>query len=375
MTLEFAARTQLGEFSYDAALSVEHEIVVLFGHSGAGKSLTLQFIAGLMRPEAGRITIGGDAVFDSATGLDLPPQERRLGYVVQDLALFPHMTVAENVAFGMDSNRRERRLRDLLDLMHLGELRERKPRSLSGGQQQRVALARALARDADLLLLDEPFSALDESLRAEMRRELIRLRSELSLSVVFVTHDLREAHLLADRLAVFDGGRLLQFEGREQVFRQPASRRVAELTGVANILRGRVAAARGRDLVIDFAQLQLQATAPPGWQPRAGETVDVAIRAERVNLRRIDAEETSEPNLLRATIREEYAYGSTHTLRFDAGAGGPAIEVEIASRPYEVLGVAGQKSWTLELPPADLHVMPVSEPSAAAAGSASATTA
>ncbi len=375
MSLKFAARTQLGDFSYDAELAVEHEIVVLFGHSGAGKSLTLQFIAGLMRPAAGQIAIGGAPVFDSATGLDLPPQRRRLGYVVQDLALFPHMTVAENVSFGMAGENREQRLHDLLELMHLGALRERKPRSLSGGEQQRVALARALARDADLLLLDEPFSALDESLRAELRRELIRLRSELALSVVFVTHDLREAHLLADRLAVFDAGRLLQFEAREQVFRQPASRRVAELTGVANILQGRVASARGSELVIDVAQIQLRAIAPRGWQPRPGAAVDLAIRAERVNLRRLDAQGMGEPNLLRATIREEFAYGSTHTLRLDTGAGGPEIEVEIASRPYEVLGVAGQKSWTLELPPADLHVMPASELAAGEAGSASATTA
>ena len=374
MTLEFAARTQLGDFSYDARFEAGNEIVVLFGHSGAGKSLTLQIVAGLLRPTHGRIVIGGEPVFDSGTGLDLPPQQRRLGYVVQDLALFPHMTVAENVAFGMAGADRDRRLGEVLDLMHLAPFHDRKPRSLSGGQQQRAALARALARESSLLLLDEPFSALDESLRVELRRELIRLRSELDLSVIFVTHDLREAHLVADRLAVFDAGRLLQFEGREKVFRQPANRRVAELTGVANILRGRVAAAREGELVVEAGGERLRAPAPSGWRPAEGEAVDLAIRAERVNLRRLEADDPGQPNLVRGTIREELAYGATHTLRFESAVGQP-VEVEIAARPYEVLGVAGQRSWTLELPPEDLHVMPVAPEAPSSAPNASATTA
>ena len=377
MTLQFAARTQLGDFSYDARFGAGNEIVVLFGHSGAGKSLTLQLIAGLLRPDAGRIAIGGEPVFDSAAGLDLPPQERRIGYVVQDLALFPHMTVAENVAFGMtgEGEGRESRLAEVLDLMHLGDFRDRKPRSLSGGQQQRAALARALAREANLLLLDEPFSALDESLRVELRRELIRLRSELDLSVIFVTHDLREAHLVADRLAVFDAGRLLQFDGRERVFRAPANRRVAELTGVANILRGRVVATRDGILTVEAGGARLRAPAPNGWRAGEGEAVDIAIRAERVNLRRLDADDPGQPNLVRGTIREELAYGATHTLRFESALD-EVVEVEIAARPYEVLGVEGQKRWTLELPPEDLHVMPVSSGSGAAeASSARATTA
>ena len=376
MTLAFAARARLGGFTNDAAFDAAREIVVLFGHSGAGKSLTLQFAAGLRRPAEGRIVIGGEPVFDSRAGVDLPPQRRAAGYVVQDLALFPHLSVAANVAFGMTGADRERRLGELLDLMRIGELRERKPRSLSGGQQQRVALARALAREAPLLLLDEPFSALDESLRAELRRELIRLRGELGLSVVFVTHDLREAHLVADRLAVFDAGRVLQFDARERVFRQPASRRVAELTGVANILRGRVAAAGAGTLTVETGDTRLRAVAPPGWRPATGEAVDVAIRAERVNLRRLDAGDPDHPNLLEAAIAEEFAYGASHTLRFACSLGQP-VEVEIAARPYEVLGVAARKAWTLELPPEDLHVMPVEPPapSPSAGGSASATTA
>jgi ABC-type Fe3+/spermidine/putrescine transport system ATPase subunit len=234
----------------------------------------------------------------------------------------------------------------------------RSVQSLSGGQQQRVALARALGREARLLLLDEPFSALDDSLRAEFRRELLRLRSELGLTIVFVTHDLREAHLLADRLAVFDAGRVLQFDQREHVFRRPASRRVAELTGVANIFEGVVGAADGGCPVVDVGGVPLRCSNDTGnGNFSAGDSVDVCIRAERVVLHRGIPRDTSAVNLFEGSIVEEFGYGATHTLRLQPTGPGPALEVELAARPYEVMGVAARKTWTVELPPADLHVM------------------
>ena len=143
---------------------------------------------------------------------------------------------------------------------------------------------------------------------------------------------------------------------------------------MANILRGRVTASEDGELAIEAGSAELRAPTPNGWRPQKGETVDIAIRAERVNLRRLDADARGQPNLIRATIREELAYGATHTLRFESALGEP-VEVEIAARPYEVLGVAAQKSWTLELPPEDLHVMPVSPESPAGSGSTSAITA
>ncbi|MFN0147186.1 MAG: ABC transporter ATP-binding protein, partial [Dehalococcoidia bacterium] len=176
MSLDFQATMRLGAFDYAAAFKAEQEIVVLFGHSGAGKSVTLQVAAGLLRPRSGRVVIDGTLVCDTEAGVHLPPQRRNVGYVVQELALFPHMTVAENVAFGMRGSERESRVNALLSLLDLEGFGERRPLTLSGGQRQRVALARALGRDARVLLLDEPFSALDESLRASLRVELLRLR-------------------------------------------------------------------------------------------------------------------------------------------------------------------------------------------------------
>lgn len=356
MTLRFAATCQLGAFRYEAAFEAMNEIVVLFGHSGAGKSLTLQMVAGLLRPASGFIEIDGRTVFDGEAGTNVAPQGRGVGYVVQELALFPHMSVRENVAFGMAAGAgRNKRTGELLDLLEIADFADRKPATLSGGQRQRVALARALGRGANLLLLDEPFSALDESLRGTLRRELLRLRAELGLTVVFVTHDLREAHLLADRLAVFDAGRLLQFGPREEVFRRPVTRRVAELTGVANLFQGVVRESGEGGVVLEALGTRLRAPHPRGSPLAVNETVDVGIRAERINLRRGEA--GALPNSIAASISQEFAFGSTHTLRLRFPGGLLELDVELASRPYEVLGVAHRKDWTLELPASDLHVM------------------
>jgi molybdate transport system ATP-binding protein len=360
-TLDFSARRKLGQFTYDAAFSAHEEVLVLFGHSGAGKSLTLQFAAGLLKPDGGRIVLGGQTVFDSAANVNVPPQGRKVGYVVQELALFEHMSVAENVAFGVPSGtHRKARVEQLLTLLNLSGFEDRRPRTLSGGQRQRVALARAIARDAPLLLLDEPFSALDDSLRTSMRKELLRLRAELGLTILFVTHDLREAHFLADRVAVFDAGRLLQIGARADIFKRPNSRRVGELTGVPNIWRGVVRASDGPAVLVEVDGVALHAVAASGTLA-CGQAVEVMVRAERINLRRDLAADPGRQNLITARVVSEYAYGSTHTLHLAPTGAGPAMEVEIAARPYEVLGVAGRKLFNVELDPDDVHVVPVSE--------------
>jgi molybdate transport system ATP-binding protein len=354
-------RVEIGNEVITPRFASDHGITVLYGASGAGKTVTLKAIAGLLRPTAGRIVLDEQMLFDAARNVNLPPGRRNVGYVPQSLALLPHMSVAENIGFGVSrgSAVRRRRVTELIEQLGLVGLDRRMPSTLSGGQQQRVALARALARDARLLLLDEPFSALDESLREGMRRELIRLREELGLSIVFVTHDLREAHLLADQLAVFDAGRLLQIGDREDVFRRPSTRRVAELTGVSNILAGTVRDIDSRGLIVDTSGFVLSCPPPVELVSASrGDTVDVAIRAERVNLRRGLAAELDGRNIVDAEVIEDLAYGSTHTLRMRPVVGGPDLTVEIAARPYEILGVAGRRKWAVELPPSDLHVMP-----------------
>ena len=342
----------------------QREVIVLFGHSGSGKSLTLRAIAGLLRPDAGRIVIGGAPVLDTARGIDVPPQRRGVGMVVQSYALFPHLTVRENIAFGLHGlPRREQRRRvdELLGLLDLGQLAERRPATISGGQAQRVALARALAPRPRLLLLDEPFSALDSAIRVNLRRELARLKRELELTIVFVTHDLREAYNLADQIAVFDGGRVLQVGARDEVFSRPASARVAQLTEVRNIWPGRVVAADAAGITVDTGRFAVRAMGR-AWP--AGAEVHVGIRPERVIVLRpgrVAADEARD-TILTAAIVDEVAHGAAYTLYFrlpgDAPPRGYDIEVDLPAHPYEVLGVGQCRTWALALPRDAVHVMP-----------------
>lgn len=353
MTLRAAFAARVGEFDLAVDVAAADELVVLYGPSGSGKTVTLRAIAGLLPVSRGRIEIGGRVVVDAAAGVQLPPQRRRVGYVVQEPALFPHLDVRANILIGVErSPEAHARYRRLRAMLHIDGLDDRRPHQLSGGQRQRVALARALVRPTDALLLDEPFSALDEALREELRAELLRLRRELGLSILFVTHDLREAHLLGDRIAVLDQGHMLQFDRRDEVFRRPRSRRVAELTGVRNIVAGHVEDGR---VVVRGLALALPDDAPP---PADGSTLAVGVRAERCILRRLDPDGSLPPNCFVARVVEDLAFGNAHLLRLEPEGSGPAVLVEVASRPYDVLGVASVRRWVVELPPADLQLIP-----------------
>jgi molybdate transport system ATP-binding protein len=363
LNVDFEKR--LGEFHLRPRFAVGRELIVLFGHSGSGKSLTLAAIAGLLRPDRGTIAIDGAPVFDAARGIDVPPQRRGAGMVVQSYALFPHLSVRDNIAFGLHGRpaaERRARVAELVDLLSLHGLEQRRPHQISGGQAQRVALARALAPRPRLLLLDEPFSALDSAIRVNLRRELARLQRELDLTIVFVTHDLREAFNLADSIAVFDGGAVLQAGPRDEVFNRPVSARVAHLTEVRNIWRGRVTHADSRGVRVETERFSV-AAGPAAIS--IDDRADVCIRPERVVLLRPErhaGEEHARDTLVTATVVDEVAHGASHTLYFRM-PGGPAppagydIEVDLPALPYEALGVRVRRTWTLALPRAAVHVM------------------
>ena len=213
MAIEFCVSKQLHsaegeiELKVDVALK-EGEFVTLFGESGAGKTTLLRMLAGLTLPKRGRIKIGDEIWFDSEARINLPPQRREIGLVFQDYALFPNMTVRENLSFALASKKQSNRVDELLDMMQLRVLQQRLPATLSGGQKQRVALARALVRRPKLLLLDEPFSALDAETRIRLQDDILRLHRALGITTVIVSHDLTEVYKLSDRVLLIEHGKI-----------------------------------------------------------------------------------------------------------------------------------------------------------------------
>jgi molybdate transport system ATP-binding protein len=253
----------LPPFTVSAALSVGAETVALVGPSGAGKTTVLRAIAGLARPSRGHIRLDDRAWFDAEAGVSLAPEERSVGLVFQDYALFPHLTVRKNVAFGARSD--PARVDELLERLQISRLADERPGTLSGGERQRVALARALARRPEVLLLDEPLSALDAHTRAEIKVQLRELLDELALPTIFISHDFRDAVALADRAAVIVAGTIRQVGSVESLARSPTDAFVAALTG-NNVLRAIASpAGEGSTLTLaDGQQLQVPArTAGP----------------------------------------------------------------------------------------------------------------
>jgi molybdate transport system ATP-binding protein len=239
--LRAEAGTRLGALTLDVALEVPAgRCLALAGPSGAGKSSVLRVVAGLLRPERGRVECGGRTWLDTERGVNLAPERRRCGYLFQEYALFGHLRAWQNVAYGMDGvPRRERRARSLalLERFGMGALADARPRTLSGGERQRVALARALARSPDVLLLDEPLSALDARTRASASRELAAVLREAGVPALLVTHDFTEAALLGDEVGVIDAGRVVQRGTAAELAAAPASAFVADFTG-AVVLTG-----------------------------------------------------------------------------------------------------------------------------------------
>jgi len=264
------------------------ELFTLLGPSGCGKSTTLMSIAGFQRPEDGRISVGGQIVFDAGRGIALPAEHRNLGIVFQSYAVWPHMTVAENLAFPLKVRRLKRseikeRIAQTLELVEMEPYVKRYPHELSGGQQQRVALARALVYSPSVLLLDEPFSNLDAKLRIRARSWVKDLQHRLGLTTIFVTHDQDEALSMSDRIAVMSNGEIQQIGAPEDVYIRPANRFVAEFVGRVNLIEGVVSVVDGGKVVLDVDGGR-RLTVDSIDSARVSERLTVVVRPEAMTL-------------------------------------------------------------------------------------------
>lgn len=305
------------------------EFFTLLGASGCGKSTTLNCIAGLEQPTEGSITVGGRPFVDASAGVFLPPEERNLGMVFQSYALWPHMTIAKNLALPLNirkvpKEKQRTLIHDALDKVGLADLSGRYPHQLSGGQQQRVALARALVYSPTVLLLDEPLSNLDAKLREQARAWLKRLQEELGITTVYVTHDQEEALALSDRIAVMEGGNMIQIGTPHEIYERPAAPEVAAFVGRCNFLTGRVIGQEGTryrillDCSDDVVQVDSDERVP------AGHSVTVAIRPERLEV--VPKSGTpSDVNQLRTQVLTSSYVGSRY--EYDVRLGDQAVQV------------------------------------------------
>ena len=269
---------------HDASLAIRRgEILTLLGPSGGGKTTLLNLVAGFLVPDSGSIAIAGHSV------THVPPYRREIGVLFQNYALFPHMSVAANVAYGLRMRRLPRpeiarKVAETLALVRLVGLEDRKPRQLSGGQQQRVALARALAISPRVLLLDEPFSALDKNLRGSMQLELKEIQRRLGVTTIFVTHDQSEALSLSDRIAVLSDGRIRQVGKPSEIYERPTDRFVASFVGDVNVVRARLEQVEGQAARVVLGRARVTVPAHTLEECRLGDPVDLFIRPEQLRV-------------------------------------------------------------------------------------------
>jgi putative spermidine/putrescine transport system ATP-binding protein len=336
----YGETTALDGFDLDVG---EGEFLALLGPSGCGKTTALRLLAGFLQPTAGRILV------DDRDVSALPPHKRNAGMVFQDYALFPHMTVEDNIAFGLHERGQKgaataKRVAELLDLVRLAGMGGRYPGELSGGQQQRVALARALAFGPSVLLMDEPFGALDLKLREAMQTELVQIQRQLGITTLFVTHDQVEAMAVADRIAVMSGGRIAQLGTPEEVYERPANSFVAQFVGRINLFPASIA-----DLVEDTAILDANGArltaARASWM-RKGMDVDAAVRPEWLSLSEAGrVAVAAADNVIEGTVAANRFAGSTLNIEVEtARIGRLAVETR-SGHPALSEGTAVSVAW------------------------------
>ncbi len=348
MTLHAVVRSRISEqFTLDVSIDTPPGITILFGASGSGKSTLLRAIAGLLRPDAGRIAVGERTLFDAAAGVCLPPQRRSIGYVFQHLALFPHLTARANLEFGLhDVPPAERLVRvdDIAQRFHIDRLLERRPTQISGGERQRVALARALVTDPGVLLLDEPLSALDHATQTRIIDDLREWNRARRIPVLYVTHAHREVFALGERVVVLERGRVLASGTPHEVIDLPVHETIAQLAGFENLFSATVAGRRPEGGVMQcrLGESATELEVPLGVAD-VGAAVRVAIRAGDILLATEEPRGLSARNVLRGTLASLSPQGTTVVATVEAGE---RFVVHLTAGAVDSLGLrTGMPVW------------------------------
>ena len=343
--------------SLDLDIEVAPGITILFGPSGAGKSTLLDCIAGLTHPDAGRISVDGEAFFDSEKKLNLPPQQRRIAYVFQTLALFPHMTVQANVAYGLANathdHKSNSRVGEILQTFRVEALRARKPREISGGERQRVALARSLVTLPRVLLLDEPLTGLDAALKASIIEDLRAWNAAHKIPILYVTHSREEVDALGERVIAMDHGKIVSEGTPREVLDAPRRRRLAQAAGFENLLAAAVLDLREPDGVmrVRLANADCEIEVPLG-HAAPGDQVRIAIRAGDILLASEAPHGLSARNVLQGKIISLERRGTLVVARVDCGA---AFTVHVTPGALRALELAPEKKVWLVLKTHSCH--------------------
>jgi molybdate transport system ATP-binding protein len=353
-------------FALRANFSISGQLAVLFGPSGSGKTVTLQCLAGLIQPDSGLITLDNKTLYDSKMGVNLPPRKRQLGYVFQDYTLFPHLTVRENIAFGLKGLRKSEiteKVEKMIKLMRLEDLGDCFPKQISGGQKQRVALARALIINPSILLLDEPFSALDSAVREKLRQDILEIKGRFSIPIVFVTHDLEEAYQLADYIVIYNNGQVLQVGDRQQVFYHPDNRTVARFIGAKNIFSGIVEKIEADKATVRTKNFSV--CLPASSNLKVGKTVEFCIRPEDVMVVRPgrDLNRKLAGNVFSGKIVNRHQLGSTCLVDFQVGqASGSRLQsdfdfiIKLPTHAYQKLDLDKRQHIKISLKEPAIHI-------------------
>jgi len=351
-------RPETASFLLDVSAEAPPGITILFGPSGAGKSTLLDCVAGLARPDAGKIAIGEEVLFDSEMHVEVPPQKRRVAYVFQTLALFPHLTVEENIEYGLtdiSGQDRHARIEEILEAFHIGKLRNQKPAQISGGERQRTALARSLVTEPRMLLLDEPLTGLDAELKAAIVEDLRAWNAAKRIPILYVTHSREEVDALGERVIAIDNGRVVSRGAPMEVLDAPRRKRLALAAGFENLLSGTVLDLRELDGVmrIRLGESQCEIEVPLA-HASAADAVQIAIRAGDILLASERPRGLSARNILEGRMLSLEQRGAMCIARVDCGV---TFVVHVTPGAVRALELAAEKRVWLVLKTHSCHLV------------------